>query len=174
MKQQIIFCYIGIIIFFNFSCNDIYKAGNSSKLLGIEIETNINQDIAFKYFDTSKSLKKFQLPKKYNNYLKRGGDLAYFPLSNKVFYFKSYPEEAYHLSSSGIFFLEQVYNSSLGGNDWIYNKSKLSTSDFKRIEKRIDTILKEIIFLEREDKFPDSIIFLRKPYDTVTCKLLRK
>lgn len=63
MKQQIIFCYIGIIIFLNFSCNDIYKAGNSSQLLGIEIETNINQDVAFKYFDISKLLKNFNCSK---------------------------------------------------------------------------------------------------------------
>jgi len=172
MKLKIIYWCIGIIILLNFSCNDIYKAGNSSQLMGIEIESNINQDIAFKYMDTSKSLIEFQLPKRYSENLEKGGDIEYFPLSNKAIYFKNYPEEAYHLNSSGIFFLEEVYNPSIGGSNWIYDTSKLSISDFNRIEKRIDTLLNKILFLERKSKIPDSVIFLRKPYDTVICKLV--
>jgi hypothetical protein len=155
----------------NISCNDTYKAGNSSPLLGIQIESNINQDIAFKYFDTSKEFESFQLPEKFKSELKKGGDLEYLPASNKIFYFKDFPEEAYHLSSSGIFYLEQVYNPSIGGSNWIYEKSKLKTSDLIRIQDRIKAVLNKIIISEKTSKMPDSIIFLNKPYDSLTCIL---
>jgi len=164
-------CYLAVFIFLNFSCNDIYKAGNSRQLLDIQIESNINQDVAFKYFDTSKEFESFKLPEKYNANLKNGGDLEYLPESNKVFYFKDFPEEAYHLSSSGIFFLEEVYNSSIGGNNWISERSKLNATDLNRIESRIKGVLSKIILSEKANKMPDSIIFLNKPYDSVLCKL---
>ena len=161
---------LAIIIFLANSCNDIYKAGNSSPLLGIQIECNLNQDVAFQYFDTSRQMESFKLPAKYNDLLK-GGDLEYLAASNKVFYFKDAPEEAYHLGSSGILFLQQVYNPSLGSNNWIYESSKLHDTDLVRIENRIKIVLNKIMLLEKAGNMQDSMIFLYKPYDSLVCKL---
>ena len=170
IKSNIIFFYI----FFNISCNDIYKAGNSNPSLNIEIQTNVNQDVAFKFLDTSRDLIQYELPSNYNENLKSIGDLKNFPSSNKVIFFKKYPEEAFHLSSSGILFLQQIYNPSIGGSNWVFDKNNLSTKDFLRFEKRIDTFLNKIVDAERKNHLPDSIIFLKKPYDTIICRLLEK
>jgi hypothetical protein len=75
------------------------------------------------------------------------------------------------LSSSGIFFLEQVYNSSIGGDNWMYERNKLNKSDLIRIESRIKGVLSKIILSEKADKVPDSIIFLNNRYDSLICKL---
>jgi hypothetical protein len=166
--------FVFLIIFFSISCNDLYKAGNSNPSLNIEIETNINQDVAFKFLDTSRDLIQYELPSIYNEYLKSNGDLKYLPYSNKVIFFKNYPEEAFHLSSSGILFLQQIYNTSIGGSNWVFDKNNLTDKDFLRFEKRIDTFLNKIVDAERKNNLPDSIIFLKEPYDTIICKLLEK
>lgn len=155
------------------ACNDIYKAGSGIQLLSVEIKTNINQDVAFKYLDSSDILSKYQLPTKFYSNLKNGGDLEYFPESNKVVYFKSYPEEAYHLNSNGVFNLQQVFNPKIDYTNWINNTSKFKDIDYDRFEKRIDTFLKDIIKVERKFKISDSVIFWRKPYDSIICKLIR-
>lgn len=169
MKHCGIFFFILLFI----SCNDIYKAGNGIKLLSIEIKTNINQDVAFRYLDSSSILTKYQLPKKYDANLKNGGDLEYFPESNKVVYFNTFPEEAYHLNSNGVFNLQQVFNPKIDAANWIYDTNKFQSLDYHRIEKRIDSFLKQIIIIERQFKVPDSLIFWRKPYDSLICKLIR-
>lgn len=165
--------FLGWLIMFvtlTISCNDLYKAGNSIPLLGIQIESNINENVAFKYIDTA-NFEYFQLPEIYNDNLKKGGDLEYFPASNKIFYFKDSPEEAYHLSSNSLFFLEQVFNPAIGGSNWIYQKSKFNVEDIQRIEKRIRIIITKIVSLERKSGIPDSMIFFQKPYDSILCRI---
>lgn len=76
--SKILFC---IIIFVNFCCNEVYKAGNGIELLNIEIVSNINQNEAFKYLDSNANLEKYKLPEKYNSLLRNGGDIEYFPKS---------------------------------------------------------------------------------------------
>ena len=173
MKERGMIINFIVFIIFILSCNDIYKAGNSNPELHIQIETNIDQEIAFKYLDSSKTLIKYNLPERLRADL-INGDLKYFPFSNKVIYLKDFPEEAYHLNSNGMLFIQEVFNPSLGGSNWIFQKSLLSSSDFERIEDRIKKILNEVIVLERRDKIPDSIIFLKKPFDRLVCKLIKQ
>lgn len=172
MKYFVIF-FLPLLLMLFISCDDIYKAGNGVKLLSVEINTNVNQNQAFLYLDSSDALLKYQLPKKYDANLKNGGDLEYFPESNKVIYFNDPPEEAYHLSSNGVFNIQQVFNPRTNGVNWISNASQLTVLDYDRIEKRIDNFLNEIIMVERNSNVPDSLIFWRKPYDTIICKLER-
>ena len=172
MKYFVIF-FLPLLFILLLSCDDIYKAGNGVKLLSVEIITNVNQNQAFLYLDSSKVLLKYQLPKKYDADLKNGGDLEYFPESNKIIYFNDPPEEAYHLSSNGVFNIQQVFNPITNEFNWISNSSQLTKLDYERIEKRIDNFLNEIITVERNLNVPDSLIFWRKPYDTIICNLER-
>ena len=86
MKESGMIINFILFIIFILSCNDIYKAGNSNPELHIQIETNIDQEIAFKYLDSSKTLIKYNLPERLRADL-INGDLKYFPflLSLKPF-----------------------------------------------------------------------------------------
>jgi len=157
-----------------FACNDLYKAGSRTRLIDLEIKTNVNQEIVLKYLDAGhfKNDSLYKLPTKYA-FLKNGGDLEYFPDNNKVAYFKNLPLEAYQLSSNGIFFLAQVYSPSINPSDWITDRARLTYMDYDRIEKRIDTLLSAVVVDARSKEIPDSVTFWQRPYDKVICRLTR-
>ncbi len=164
-----------VILFFSaYECNNLYKAGSRPILIDLEIKSNINQDIVLKYLDTIhyKNDSLYKLPADYN-FLRNGGDLEYFPDNNKVAYFRNNPLEAYQLTSNGIFLLAQVYTPSINPNGWTTDRARLSKLDYDRIERRIDTLLIEVVTDARSKGVPDTLLFWRKPYDTIICQLTR-
>lgn len=155
-------------------CNDTYKAGNRGVLIDLQIKSNVDQDIVINYIDSFYNEKDnpFILPKTFD-FLRNGGDLGYFPENNKVVYFNTHPIEAYHLTSNGVFEIAEVFNPSINSRQWITDKTQLNEIDYYRIERRLDTLLNEIVKKAKVNNVPDSVIFWRRPYNKVTCKLAR-
>lgn len=122
--------------------------------------------------DSSRILSKYLLPDSLKRRLIYGGDLEYFPSSNKCIYFSSQPLEAYHLNSSGVFKIQQVYNQEIDANYWIIDTGRLSLNDLTRMKKRVDSFLNDAVRAGRERKIPDSVIFWRSPHNIIECKLL--
>jgi hypothetical protein len=95
--------------------------------------------------------------------------LEYFPERNKILYFSKAPVEAYHLNSNGTFSLAEVYNP-LKSATWIVDKSILTVEDYERIEKRLDTFLREVVKDAKLNGIPNSSIFWSEPFNKVICK----
>jgi hypothetical protein len=152
------------------SCDRIYKAGNSVPLLDLKIETNVNDLIVYRFLDSVNS--RMNMDEKYMT-KKFGGGLAYFPGTNGVAYFVDSPYEVYHLSSNGLFKLAEVYNPAIKRSDWLTDGQLIGTGDYDRFERRIYDILNKIVLEAKKAHVPDSVIFYKKPYDTVLFKLKR-
>ncbi|GAA3932468.1 hypothetical protein GCM10022209_28290 [Chitinophaga oryziterrae] len=135
--------------------------------MDLKITTNVNDKLVYRYLDTINS--KLDTSKGYP-FLANGGDLKYFPDINKIAYFADSPFEAYHLSSIGLFHLEEVYNPQMSMN-WVTRKESLTKEDYNRIERRINSLLEGVVINAKAQNIPDTVIFFGKPYDTVICKL---
>ncbi len=126
-----------ICLSFN-SCDYIYKAGNRTKLMGILIETKVNNCVIRKHIDSVIYAGKLSFPDSLNQWLILPSDVQYIPEDNKILYFRDSPEELYQLSIDGDLRLQGVHRSKKD-EEWIYEKSELSKKELERIISRINT-----------------------------------
>jgi hypothetical protein len=165
---------IGILtILFFLGCKQFYKAGNEVPSLDITIERNVSYNVIMKYLDSMAQTRagKYALPGKFK-FLMIGGGLEYFPEYNKVAYFPAPPSEVYHLYANGAFLLKAVFNPNRR-TDWIIERTVLTDEDYSRIQARLDSLLRDVVEDAKSKGLPDSVIFWQKPFDKITCNLIR-